>query len=198
MSAHRHGADLALSKIPNCAPLKILEIGPGLGYWGFKLKSTQDYEPHITGVELDPEYIERLNRLGLYDRIWAEDATELGGWTCSTYDLGFLSHVIEHIEKLKAITLIKELQKMTNQIILIVPEGNSIAEGDDPDRLGGPHVSQWRQRDLSRLGFKSQLVKYSDRAGRVVGYFETAYFWLKGMDRGGDMVAWWDKTEFNL
>jgi SAM-dependent methyltransferase len=190
MILENYGAGLALSLISKDKPLKILDIGPGLGYWGFMLKVLLDHEPHLTGVELNPDTIARLKRLHLYDLIYEDDARRLGEWFEKKYDTAILSHFIEHIPKRDGIALLKSLSLICDQIIVLCPEGDTKTKSTI-DIEGSAHVSAWTMRDFEKLSFRTRHIRYSIRAGRVVTYFEKIYFKLKGLKRGGVLVAWW-------
>jgi phospholipid N-methyltransferase len=186
------GVGIVMDLIEKEPPLSVLDIGPGFGFWGYMVKAYLDLEPYITGVEINPNCVSRLKRLNLYDRIWTGDASDLGEWSKDNYDLAVLSHVIEHLETDEAIQLIAHLKTITHKIIIICPEGDALVQHEQP---GYSHLSQWTASDFRELGFKARSVAFSHRAGRVVSLFERLYFKLKGLKRGGVVIAHWTEKD---
>lgn len=190
MMLEHHGLSVAFNTIPTDKPLKILDIGAGYGFWGFILKSMLKHEPTITAIEISSSHVDRLKRLNFYEKIIEGDATEIDFSKMDNYDVALLSHVVEHIEKEKAIHLLKSLMKTCEQIIILCPEGNALSEiGIN----GASHLSIWIERDLQRLGFTTQHIRFSHRAGRAAVLFEKVWFWLRRIKRGGVITAWWNR-----
>lgn len=187
------GAEIVMNLINDEKALNVLDIGSGFGFWGYMLKAQMDHEPTVTGVEKNPQCYERLERLGLYDVLYLGDATTIPDrpyWKNRDYDLAILSHVVEHMEKEKANTLLLYLKRLCDQIIVICPEGDTLCDHETPEFA---HISTWTTEDFKKLGMNVRQVAYSHIAGRVVSFFERFYFKLKGLPRGGVLVAWWER-----
>lgn len=185
------GVGFVLDLIPTDIPLKVLDIGSGYGYWGYILKAYLEYEPIIWGVEINPDCIKRLKRLGIYDFIIEGNANSHDLWATNNYNLAILSHVIEHIEKKEALNLISILKTKCNQIIIVCPEGDNLHENNEP---GFSHLSKWMKKDFEKIGMQSHQLAICNKAGRVVSQFERTYFKLKGLTRWGILIAWWNQS----
>ena len=56
---------------------RVLDLGCGLGTWGFLLRTYISPNAEVTGVDISAERIERLRRLNIYQSLIVGDATAL-------------------------------------------------------------------------------------------------------------------------
>lgn len=174
--------------------LKVLDVGFGFGFYGWALTTWKKGRSHIVGIDINPDRVERQIELGIYDEVFCKDINE---WLpVESFDLIIASHVVEHLEKDDGLKLLERLQaKCRGRLIVACPEGDTLSiEMRDSVKYYDVHVSVWRARDLRQLGFKVKQMSYSDRAGRVVSWFERVWFWLRGLGQRGVLVAWWERV----
>ncbi len=190
MMCDRVSVGIVMNMINNEKPLNVLDIGAGYGFWGYILKAHLDHEPTVTGIEINPDNYARLERLNLYDHLIECDASIIPNywiWSTKSYDLAILSHVVEHMEKERALKLLSHLKHQCDQVIVICPEGDALCVGGE---FGSSHISKWTAEDFRGIGMSVRRLALSHRAGRVVSCFERFYFKLKGLTRGGVLIAW--------
>ena len=183
----------------NLEGVKVLDLGIGFGFYGWALKAhgsqgTPDEAkeftgaPYIIGVEINQKRAAHTRKYGLYDEVHTLDVTK--ELPLDEYGVIILSHLIEHLSKAEAFTLLDRLEKMcTGVIVVACPYGDScgpMAKSYDS------HISAWTEKDFTPLGYKTRHMRFSHRAGRVVALFEAFWYWLRGKRRGGILVAWRD------
>lgn len=172
---------------------RVLDVGCGYGFYGWALKAygrTGEAKgftgsPYIVGVDVNELRSLHTKKHGLYDEVYVMDITKQ--IPEGHYDIVILSHVLEHIQKNLAYTLLKNLEDVSGMIVIVTPYGDAtdllVLDKDS-------HVSSWTEKDLDPLGYKTRHIRFSHRAGRVVSWFEAFYFKVKGLKHGGVLVAW--------
>ena len=155
---------------------KILDIGKGFGKYGFLIHeyagvdNTKKLNPSkslkeqsailIDAVEVDADLmLPHLTQL--YTKIYFEDIIQLYK-TLPSYDLILMIDIIEHINKPKAIQLLKHLLMMGSKIIIATPI--EFFEQNLYESEFEHHVSHWTKKDFIKLGYLN--VQYFD-AGAV-------------------------------
>ena len=173
---------------------RILDVGSGYGFFGWALRAHRQGTPYIVGIEINPERLKRLKEIGMYDLLLNEDVRE---WTPDEpFDLIIVSHLIEHLSKEEGIRLIEKLMKFCQgSIIVTCPEGDTRAPLDEDDPPDDEHISVWVVEDLEKLGLRTRHMSFSHRGGRATCLFERFWFWLKGLNRGGVLIGWWEKRK---
>lgn len=151
---------------------KILDIGKGFGKYGFLIHeyagvdNTKKLNPSkslkeqsailIDAVEVDADLmLPHLTQL--YTKIYFEDIIQLYK-TLPSYDLILMIDIIEHINKAKAIQLLKHLLMMGNKIIIATPI--EFFEQNLYESEFEHHVSHWTKKDFIKLGYLN--VQYFD------------------------------------
>ena len=171
--------------VDSLSPLSILDVGVGFGKWGFLFREAldvkrgrlgrEDWDVVIDGVEVFEQYIQPHQRF-LYDTIHVGDICELVS-TLGTYDLVFMSDVLEHIDKLDALCLLDELRDKCRWFALVVPMGDNwyTRNKRDHDNEREMHISMWHPADFGSpdvevsVGAEFGPYTYYRFAGRVDG-----------------------------
>lgn len=169
---------------------KILDVGCGVGFFGYALRAFRDGEFNITGVDINLDRIKKCHKMNLYNQLYN---TDILNWVShDEYDLIIVSHLVEHLSKIDGIKLISKLRWFTRNILIVTaPYGDTRAELDEGDYPDDEHISIWESKDLIDLGFKTRHMRFSHRAGRIVSIFERIWFRLRGIKRGGVLVGWY-------
>ncbi|MEY2565392.1 MAG: hypothetical protein QOH88_3585 [Verrucomicrobiota bacterium] len=110
-------------------PLRVLDVGVGLGTYGFLLRqyldigyqrlAREDWKMTIDGIEIFQGYRNAVWEYA-YDQIWIGDIRQRIG-TLGRYDLVLCNDVLEHFEKREAKSLFRTLLKMAGTVIATTP-----------------------------------------------------------------------------
>lgn len=119
--------------------------------------STMQYIPNIkfsTGVEVWKPYIDESKKYNIHTEYVNMDITKFNA-PDGSYDGVMCIDVLEHINKIESIKLLKKMKRWANKKILIyVPNG--FMPQEDPYEDGNKyqeHISSWHANDLRDLGF---------------------------------------------
>ena len=171
---------LVISEIQRANPKSILDIGIGFGKWGFLCREyleswnnrvyPKDWKVQIDGVEIWKDYIEKLPWLKtIYNTVHLGDACRLVN-KLQSYDVIIAGDIIEHVDKVRGIELIKSLKGKTKQkLILSIPLGsnwmeNKIVAGNPYEE----HQAIWKEREImDLLGTRTALHIVEEPRGNV-------------------------------
>ena len=143
----------------------VLDVGIGFGKYGFLLREyfdvkeghkyqPKDWELKITGVEIFENYLSEIQRI-LYNKIIIGNVLEALP-TLGNYDLAILSDVIEHFSKEEGITLLNELFKHCEDIIITTPLG--FHEHKSGENRHEEHKSGWIMEDFSNFNIIDSII----------------------------------------
>ena len=174
---------------------RVLDVGCGFGFWGWVLRMHTGGEFYLAGIEINPNYIEKLSPLNIYDNILHMDITkDLEKIPNDSFDLVIASHVIEHLEKNEGWKMLDELRRICRKILIVLcPEGDAI-DYDEKTPMHeiskyDYHRSAWHASDFKgHKGFKIRQLPYSHRAGRATALFEKVWNRIKRRKRGGSLI----------
>jgi ubiquinone/menaquinone biosynthesis C-methylase UbiE len=150
--------------IPKDRKFSVIDVGCGKGIWGYLLRALRENVVYLCGVDITPSYLQFIKERNVYDDLILCDSVFLP-FRDGSFDLVLLSEVLEHLEKKQAYVMLKQLESIARQLILItVPQGLVKQEA-----IGGisaeKHRSAWYANDFKKLGYKvvgigCRLVKY--------------------------------------
>jgi len=162
-----------LSEIKHFQPKTILDVGCGLGVYGFlcriyldlyddvnffeKLKNRKNKQWDITidAIEGFEEYLPFIPRWA-YDNVLVGNVLNiLTTIEDKKYDLILALAIIEHLTKEEGKVFIKEMRRVSKQIILSVPK--EWKEQVVPDNPFETHKSHWTDSELRESGFNKFL-----------------------------------------
>lgn len=188
----------------NLMNYKVLDIGCGLGFWGWALRTHTKGVFYLVGLEVNPLYIKKLSDLRIYDEIINTNViTGLEKIPNYSYDLIIASHVIEHMDKKDGWKVIDELIRICKkQMIILLPHrGSSNYEKTKcHDSYYNYHRSAWSRKDFELNDiwgfkiFKVQVLPYTHRSGRATVLFEKIWNTLKGRKVGGSLIVQYPKN----
>ena len=158
-----------LEHISKNAPESVLDIGIGFGKWGALVREYTDvvhyrfykneWEVLIHGIEIHEKY--KNPNWDHYNQIFIDDACELMPYVNDFYELVIFTDVIEHIEKEKALVLLKEIFKKTKTLIVSYCNDE---QHDIKDNKHEDHVSKWSNADFEKFGTVKVLYKENNQA----------------------------------
>jgi hypothetical protein len=124
-----------------------LDVGTGAGKYG---KLVRQYHPdaRISGVEIDPEYIDQFHLTDIYDDVRCADADGLiDANSEDTFDLVILGDCLEHMRKTRGIDLINFLIYRTNYMLAVYPD--HLVQGPWKGHQFESHISVWSNADFA-------------------------------------------------
>ena len=137
----------------------VVEFGAGL----FKRINLVDC-PYRIGIEISEKYIAEAGKLGRL-----KDCAAVCGDIREyykliphcTYDCAMIIDVLEHLPAKDAKQFIASLQRNFNKILLMIPAGRYIQQGD-PTGFGEheyqTHRSYWKVPDIVKMGFQEIIL----------------------------------------
>ncbi len=130
------------------SPHRALDIGTGNGKYGRLIRSLCP-DAHITGVEIEPSYIERFSLADIYDELRVQHAIELLKRPDETFDMVIFGDVIEHLRKSEGLDLLNFFAYRTKYMLVRYPEQyiQNTWEGIPSEA----HVSFWTFSDFLGL-----------------------------------------------
>ncbi len=162
-----------LSEIKQLQPRTILDVGCGLGLYGFlcriyldlyddvnfydKLKDEEKKRWTVTidAIEGFEDYVRFIPRWA-YDDIMVGNARDILPIVESKkYDLVLSLAILEHLTKEEGLIFLKELKRVGRKIIVTVPK--EWREQTVPDNPFETHKSHWTDNDLREWGFNKFL-----------------------------------------
>jgi hypothetical protein len=159
-TSHHNQISKILDTVILSNPKIVLDIGVGFGKYGVLLReflefwdgreNYKDFLRIIDGIEAYQEYITPVHNY-VYNNIYSGDAYEIIPKLNKQYDLTLLIDVLEHFEKEKGISLIKNILQKSKSLLISVPK-NVETQGD---AFGNPyenHRSHWQKKDFVTLG----------------------------------------------
>jgi SAM-dependent methyltransferase len=128
-------------------PKRILDIGCGAGTYGVLLRAFLEGPPRVDGCEAWEPYFATYHLTGIYDQMYAQDATTLDDATLALYDTVFMGDVLEHIAKDDALALLARIPGwvVINTPLLFFHNGEGLPHTE-------AHVSHWDKEDFQKTG----------------------------------------------
>jgi len=140
-------------------PRTVLDIGAGAGKYGGMVRSVLP-NSHVTGVEVDEEYVETFSLRSLYDEVIVADATTLIENPRVRYDLVVIGDCIEHLKKSDAIDLLEFFVYRSQFILVVYPY--KFIQDDIDGHMQEAHISVWGPSDFDYLDGKSCTVETAE------------------------------------
>ena len=160
-----------LAEIRKDGPSSILDVGCGLGVYGFlcriylelyddknfmeKLEGSRPWDVKIDALEGFRDYLRFVPRW-VYDEIIVDSALDaIAKIPDKAYDLVLAIAILEHFCKEEGTAFVTELKRIGKKIILTVPK-----DWREQSVSGNPyetHRSQWSFKELVTFGFNTFL-----------------------------------------
>jgi hypothetical protein len=178
-----HNIETFVEIIRELQPASFLDIGVGNGKWGFLVREYVDvwngrflqsqWSCIIDGVEIYEPYInQNSHQRAIYNNIHIGDATHIVN-QLGQYDVIYAGDVLEHIEKVASIGLVRQQTGMAKKaLICSIPLGVEWLGKRNYENRHEDHASSWEIGELKNLGFTFFNVT-ADPANetRRIGFF---------------------------
>lgn len=130
----------------------ILELGCGKGAFGDLVNSKGSYK--ITGVDIFKPYLEVCKAGGKYEKVLKIDLTKKLPFRNKSFGIVVCLQTIEHLDKKSGILLLKEMERVAGEAILIsLPNGKCVQEEYDSNKYQR-HLSKWETFEFEKRGYK--------------------------------------------
>ena len=93
----------------------ILDVGPGAGYYSNQLR---EFFPKMYGIEIFEPYIQNYNLTNKYEDVWVGNILD---YDFEWYDIILLGDVLEHIDEVEAINLVKRIYNKCGEMVIAIP-----------------------------------------------------------------------------
>lgn len=151
--------------IPLIQGPRILDVGCGLGKWGY-LCLTNYWEtygaqpgtvPEVIGIDAFLPNVKLVRQRGVYHEILHGLCPPLP-FCDGSFDTVLLIELIEHLKEREGLTLIQEAKRVArHRVVLSTPNFPSLRPGHETmtgfNELEA-HISYWKRSNLKKLGFK--------------------------------------------
>jgi SAM-dependent methyltransferase len=141
----------------------ILDAGCGLGEVGYYIKAFTGRpisgfhgQPHIVGVDIHQPHIDFVKKYlpQIYAEAYHLDLVETRiFFKGRRFDVAMLNEVVEHIEKKKARRILREVEAISDYVLVSTPCGDELNQCF-PNIPEFNHVSVWQPEDFTDLGYK--------------------------------------------
>jgi len=135
----------------------VLDIGCGFGEWGFLLRTRKSGSPCIIGVDIWRPHLEKLCPLKVYNEHIQVEISHIP-FRKKSIDISLACEILEHLPKSVGYDLIRELERVTSEIIIISTPLNWPQE---KEMYGNPyekHISTWSPEDFIRHGYETKII----------------------------------------
>jgi SAM-dependent methyltransferase len=148
--------------VHNVLGSSFLDVGCGLGKWGFLLKkyrwadNPESKPPTVTGIDLFEPHIKSLRAQNIYDSLAVGSATSLP-FKDKSFDSTIACEVIEHLTEPEGLMLISELRRVSRlSFVVSTPNFHCLrGAGRTPDGLNPfeAHRHNLLYKECRSLGF---------------------------------------------
>jgi trans-aconitate methyltransferase len=161
--------DLSAALIGSIPVARALDVGAGAGKYG-RLVRSRHPGAFLTGVEIEPDYVERFGLAAVYDEILCAPALDLcDGWIESAWDLVTIGDCLEHMRKSHGVDLLNFLVYRTRYLLAVYPDKylQNSWEGYKTEA----HISVWAPSDFQC--FDHRLFRRGEMTAVVIeGYLQ--------------------------
>ncbi len=142
-----------LRELPEISHMSVLDCGCARGVWGYLLRSEKNgFKASITGLDRYYPYMSFCKTFRVYDNLVKADIRYLP-FKDGVFDIALAVEVIEHLEKKDGAILLRELERVCKDKIILTTPNGFWKQG----ALGGNrleiHRSGWKAKELQKLGF---------------------------------------------
>ncbi len=131
----------------------VVDVGCGRGIVGSLLRIYREPD-RIVGIDLFEPYLDFCRKLGVYDGLTRHDLeTASLPFKDKEFDLSVALEVIEHLPKQSGRTLMGELERISEMVIVSTPNRYFHQDPYDGNSLQ-KHLSRWTVQDLKTKGYK--------------------------------------------
>lgn len=128
---------------------RYLDVGCGAGKYGRMIRALFP-DSHITGIEVDEEYIEMFTLRQTYDvLVHGPVQSSLSGQQSLTFDLVTFGDVLEHLPKSEGIDALHFYAYRCKRMIVVYP--SKYIQYDVNGKLHESHRSIWGAQDFSHF-----------------------------------------------
>ena len=130
----------------------VLDLGCGINSALGKINTNNKY---TVGVDIFKEYIDESKKKKIHDQYFLANIMEIDQiFTSKTFDCVILIDVIEHLEKIEGIVLIKKIKEIAKKKIIIFTPNGFLKTGKNIKNPHLGHKSGWNVKIFKKLNFE--------------------------------------------
>lgn len=169
---HSHLLDsYVLNLIPlNLNNLIVVDVGCGYGEWGALLRRKRGFF-YLIGVDIWKPHLIKLRKTDIYDELIQVNAPKLP-FKDKSINVSLACEILEHLNKESGYELIKELERVSRDIVIISTPLNWPQE----NIYGNPyekHLSEWTPHEFSNLNYKIRVINVVVNPPRKLGFINS-------------------------
>ncbi|NMO96551.1 class I SAM-dependent methyltransferase [Paenibacillus lemnae] len=155
-----------VEQIRMISPNRVLDIGVGFGRWGMLCREflevwngrvfRKQWRVRIEGVEIFPKNVDPYHAY-FYNQIHIGDAYDfVHAADPQQYDLIILGDVLEHFDKVRAVSLLNACLMKGRFVMLNIPIGSNWPQGTVYGNAHETHRSTWTTQELDQYPVKAK------------------------------------------
>jgi ubiquinone/menaquinone biosynthesis C-methylase UbiE len=189
MSSDFRTDSVVIDAIGNLSKKSFLEVGCGLGKWGYSIKLGWSGEPtYSVGVDAWPKNLHFVKAHGVYDDVILADARALP-FADKSIDTVIACAFLHCMKKSDGFILINEIERVsTGKTILTVPN-NETTFAVDPENPFEEDCSNWTSTDLKNLGYEIKGVGFQFKGHRFLPSVLTGLSQVKILSGFGEILV---------
>ena len=134
----------------------VLDVGCGLGEWGFLIRTRKSSVPYLIGADIWRPYLEKIYSLNVYDELIQVKLPKIPLKEKSV-NISLACEILEHLSKSDGHEFLIELERVTKEMIITSAPLN-LPQGEIHGNPFQRHVSEWLPKDFERYGYKTKMV----------------------------------------
>lgn len=160
----------ALKRIEELDPSTVLDIGPGFGYYGQRIRWLEKQPFALNAVEVWGPYVEKFDLERIYDEVYVCDVRHISKDLTSGYDLVIVGDVIEHMTKHEARQLLIRLIESNKNVLIAFPVLH-LEQGAWEGNTFEKHIDHWSEEDMDEFLKTRQFYVVDKHVADVLAYY---------------------------
>jgi len=189
MSGDPRLVPIVLGCIGNLDGKTFLDVACGLGRWGYEIKLGFSGHPKYTvGLDVWLPNLKFSKNHSIYDDVILADARFLPVKD-NSFNTVCACEVLLHIQKERGYSVLKELERVSNQNVIISTPNQDM---NFPEDLGNPferNLSRWSTKELKKLGYKVKGVGFQIKGHKISGLVLSGLTSLSIFSRFGELIV---------
>lgn len=139
----------------------VLDIGCGKGDWAYMLRSEKRGDRgRIIGLDISQDYLGFIKKYSPYDAVFECDLNKGLPFVDKSVDIILASEIIEHLEKDKAMFLLREMERVAKEKIILTCPNGPWELGLEQKNTYEVHRSAFYVGEFKKMGYRTHGVGF--------------------------------------